>query len=75
MTPAPARDRFFMIAPLCPLWLLPSAAEERTTTKSEPGSGLLPFSYATRRPVNVVPFEHPAWRATPLKGLALLAWR
>ena len=52
MTPTRARNRFFILAPLGPRWLVWLAEEEQTSTKSERRAGLLGLSYAGRWHVN-----------------------
>src|ERR1700686_554387 len=52
MTPTPARNRFFILAPLCPRWLVWLAEEERASTKSERRAGLLGLSYDGQSHVN-----------------------
>lgn len=52
MAPNPARNRAFILTPLCPRGLPWPAVEERTTTKSERRRGLLGLSYAGRRHAN-----------------------
>jgi hypothetical protein len=52
MTPTPARDRFFIIVPLCPLWLLWAGSSHHQF-----GTGIESSSIVVRWRVN----ERPLW--------------
>ena len=65
MATTPARDRFFILALSCLRWLLRQAVEARLSAKSEPGAGLLGFSYAAHWRLNAARQLYTGLRSGP----------